>query len=87
MSKINVLATGPTGLIRTKTALKQLISTSAEQVRFVPVPVLSDPAHESVRGAIQNIPAGTVVTVLSPANGRQWSAQVSQTGSGVFTVR
>lgn len=86
MSKINVLAVSDNGPIRTKTALKQLILTSAELVKLVPVPVISDPAHESVRGTAYTLPAGTTVTVHSPTT-RKWSAEISRTGSGVFTVK
>lgn len=87
MSKINVLAIGPTHEpITTKTALKQLISTSPDLVTFVPVPVLSDPAHEAVRGIATFIPASATVTVHSPTN-RKWSAIVSRTESHEFTVK
>jgi hypothetical protein len=87
MSKINVLAVGPTGKpVSTKSALKQLISTSADLVSFVPIPVASDPAHEAVRGLAYLIPAATSVTVHSPTN-RKWSATVSRTESHVFSVK
>jgi hypothetical protein len=73
-------------VVETKRGLKALISTSAETVKFVPIPVVSDPAHEAVRGSAVWIPAGTPVTVHSPTN-RKWSATVSRTESNVFSVK
>ena len=86
MSSIDVLAVTQTGPISTKSGLKQLILTSPELVKFVPVPVLSDPAHESVRGSAYTIPAGAIVTVHSQT-GRKWSAKVTRTESHEFSVK
>lgn len=81
--KINVLASGPTGPITTKTALKQLISTSAELVKITPV--TPSPSLVSTVPAY-NLPAGTVFVAHSPT-GRKWSAEISRTESHVFSVK
>lgn len=77
----------PTGKpIRTKTALKNLINTSAEVVHLIPVAVPGTPLHEAVRGSAYKLPAGVTVTAHSPS-GRKWSAEIGRTASGVFSVR
>jgi hypothetical protein len=83
MHKINVLAVGPSGPISTKTALKQLISTSAELVKIVPV--TASPGLVSATSAY-DVPAGTVFVAHSPT-GRKWSAEISRNESHVFSVK
>ena len=83
MSKINVLATGLNGPIPTKSALKQLIMTSPETVRFVPV--TPSPALVSAVPA-DSAPVEGTFTVHSPTN-RKWVATVTRTHSHEFTVK
>jgi len=83
MSKINVLATGLNGPITTKSALKQLIMTSPELVRFVPV--IPSPALVSAVPAYDAPIQGTF-TVHSPTN-RKWTATITRTNSHEFTVK
>lgn len=83
MSKINVLATGPNGPITTKATLKQLISTSAELVKIVPL--TPSPGLVSATSAY-DLPTESVFVALSPS-GRKWSAEISRTNSHVLTVK
>jgi hypothetical protein len=83
MSKINVLATFQGEPIKTKTALTQLISTSAELVKIVPVQ--PSPGLVSATDAYR-LPAGSVFVAHSPT-GRKWTAEISRTESHVFHVK
>lgn len=90
MSKINVIASLVTesvsDVIKVKAKLKNLLETSAEVVRFVPIDVPGTPAHEAARGIATRLPAGMTVTVLSPTN-RKWLAEVTRSESNVFSVK
>jgi hypothetical protein len=83
VSKINVLAVGPSGPISTKTALKQLISTSAELVKIVPVK--ASPSLVAATSAY-NLPTESVFVAHSPS-GRKWTAEISRTESHEFSIR
>jgi hypothetical protein len=83
MSKINVLATFQGEPIRTKAALTQLINTSAELVKIVPV--TPSPSLVSAVPAY-NLPSGTTFIAHSPTN-RKWSAKISRNESHGFSVR
>jgi hypothetical protein len=83
MHKINVLAVGPSGPISTKTALKQLISTSAELVKIVPV--TASPSLVAATSAYA-LPTESVFVAHSPT-GRKWSAEISRNESHVFSVK
>jgi len=90
--KINVLAvfidpdSGESVPVRTKAGLRNVILTSSQVIKFVPIPVPSDPAHEAVRGFAYDMPVDAVVTVHSPTN-RKWSAEVTRSGSHEFYVK
>jgi hypothetical protein len=83
MSKINILATFQGEPIKTKAALTQLINTSAELVKIIPVQ--PSPALVSAVSAY-DAPAGTVFVAHSPT-GRKWRAEISRNESHGFHVR
>jgi hypothetical protein len=83
MLKIDVLATFQGEPIRTKTALTQLISTSTELVKIVPL----NPSPGLVAATnAYNLPAGSVFVAHSPT-GRKWSAEISRNESREFRVK
>lgn len=88
MSKINVLATAFGAPIRTKAALKQLLSTSPEVIKFLPVDKptpLTERMRTFVVSPFAELPKGTVIIAHSPT-ARNWTAEL--TGHGVqFTVK
>jgi hypothetical protein len=87
MSKINVLAVlvadGKSIPIKSKSALKQLISTSAELVKIVPVE--ASPSLVAATSAY-NLPTESVFVAHSPS-GRKWTAEISRTESHEFSIR
>lgn len=87
MSKINVLATAFGKPITTKTALKQLLSTSPEVVKFLPADKPT-PLTERLRKFMINpfaqLPESTVIVAHSPTK-REWTAEII--GSTPGTVR
>lgn len=89
MLKINVLAvmlspngSGESILIRTKKTLKDLIVTSPELVKIIPVQ--PSPGLVSATDAYR-LPPGSVFVAHSPT-GRKWSAEISRNESHVFSV-
>lgn len=86
MPKINVLAVFNGQPLKTKAALKQLIETSADLVDFLPADKPT-PLTEAVRlEGPTHLPAHVTVVAHSPTK-RKWTAEVSRTHSGVFTVK
>lgn len=87
MSKINVLAVLVTDSesipVRSKSGLVNLIKTSPDLVKFVPI--TPSPALAYAVPAY-NIPVEGTFVAHSPT-GRKWSAQISRTESHVFSVR
>ena len=84
--KINGLAVAFGKLINTKSTLKHLINTSAEIVKFLPADNPT-PLTEAVRtGSAHTLPSNVTVTVHSPTN-RKWSATITRSESGVFSVK
>lgn len=87
MSKINVLAVlvtdGKSVPVTTKSALKQLISASAELVKIVPI----NPSPGLVAAtSAYDLPTGSVFVAQSPT-GRKWAAEISRDESHLFTVK
>lgn len=80
MPKINVLATAFGKPITTKTALKQLINTSPEVVRFLPADSPT-PLTERLRkfqiSPFAQLPASVVLIAHSPT-GRKWTAEITR---------
>ncbi len=83
MLKIDVLATFQGTPLKTKTALTQLINTSAELVKIIPL----NPSPGLVAATnAYNLPAGSVFVAHSPT-GRKWSAEISRNESREFRVK
>lgn len=82
-AKINVLASFQGQPIKTKTALVQLISTSAELVKITPVK--PSPSLVSATSAY-NLPTESVFVAHSPT-GRNWTATISRNHSHGFSVK
>lgn len=86
MSKIDVLAVGPTGPITTKTALKDLIKSDPSLVKVIPV--VPTPLLAAFR-TVDHLPFGIPVTVHGkrPAFDREWTAEVERKFNGSVVVR
>lgn len=87
MSAVDVLAVlvtdGKSIPVASKSGLKNLLYTSPELVRFVPV----NPSPALVSATPANaVPFGTVFLVHNPA-GRKWSATVGRTESSAIHVK
>lgn len=87
MSKINILAVlvtdGKSELVKSKTSLRNLILTSPELVKIVPVN--PSPGLVSATSAY-DMPVGTVFVAHNPS-GRKWTAEISRTESHVISVK
>jgi hypothetical protein len=82
MSKIDVLAVGPSGPITTKTALRTLIKSNPEAVKLLPA---NDPTPgtEAFRNHVNRIPFGLPVTVHTGKS----TAEVERKFDGKIVVR
>lgn len=87
MSKINVLAVlvtdGKSVPVASKSGLKNLIVTSPEAVRMIPIE--PSPGLVSATDAYR-LPPGSVFVAHSPT-GRKWSAQITRDESHVLSVK
>lgn len=83
MSKINVLATAFGKPIKSKSGFKDLILTSPELVKIVPI--TPSPALVSAVSAY-DVPVDGTFVAHSPT-GRKWTAQFTRTESHVFRVK
>lgn len=90
MSKIKFLAVQTkigSSTVLTKTALRELIKSDPDKVRFVPVMAKTmTPDVLALYTAASKLPAGVPVSVIAPV-GRNWTAEVEKKKDGKIVVR